>query len=290
MVTKEREATSEAFDFTQDKRFFGHPKGLGVTSTVILSQAFGNYGMSAILIYYLYAATGEGGLGFSQTNAAQFVNVYSSLSFMAGILGGYLADRFLGVRKALGIGYLVKTVGYLLLAIPGGGTALYLASQFLLLVSGMCMGNSLYALAGKMYSKTDERRDSGFSLMYVMNNVGAIAPIVTGTVALALNYNAGFLVAGVVQGLGWLLYILTANKVFGDAGVQPDDPADPAHRRATITKVVGILVVLVGSIAGLLLSGTITPTMFCNGISTISIFVPVAYLVYIYTSKKTSRE
>lgn len=290
MVTKEKEATSDAIDFSQDKRFFGHPKGLGVTSTVILSQAFGNYGMSAILIYYLYTAVAQGGLGFSQTNAAQFVNVYSSLSFMAGILGGYMADRFLGIRKALGIGYLVKTVGYLLLAIPGGGTALYLASQFLLLVAGMCMGNSLNALAGKMYSKTDERRDSGFSLMYVMNNVGAIAPIVTGTVALMLNYNAGFLVAGIVQGLGWLLYILTANKVFGDAGVQPDDPAEPAHRKATIMKVVGVLVVLVGAFAGLLLSGTITPTMFCNGVSTISIFVPMAYLIYIYTSRKTSRE
>ena len=145
MVTKEKEAISDAIDFSQDKRFFGHPKGLGVTSTVILSQAFGNYGMSAILIYYLYTAVAQGGLGFSQTNAAQFVNVYSSLSFMAGILGGYMADRFLGIRKALGIGYLVKTVGYLLLAIPGGGTALYLASQFLLLVAGMCMGNSLNA-------------------------------------------------------------------------------------------------------------------------------------------------
>lgn len=283
------EKNTASIDFSEDKRFLGHPKGMSVTSTMALAHAFGNYGMSAILIYYLYTTVSEGGLGFTQTNAAQFVNVYSSLSFMAGILGGYVADRFLGIRKALTVGYAVKTVGYLMLAIPGGGIPLYLASQFLLLVSGMCMGNSLYAMAGKMYGKSDERRDSGFSMMYVMNNVGAVAPVITGTVALLLNYNIGFLVAGAVQGVGWLIYTVTSKKVFGDAGIQPDDPADPVHKNSTLVKGISVILILVAAISGLILSGTITPTTFCNSVSTISIFIPITYIIYVYTSKKTSR-
>lgn len=277
-------------DFSQDRSFLGQPKGMGVTSSMALAHAFGNYGMSAILIYYLYAQVTAGGLGFTQTNAAQFVNVYSSLSFMAGILGGYVADRFLGLRKALKLGYAVKTLGYLLLAIPGGGTALYLTSQFMLLVSGMCMGNSLYALTGKMYSKTDDRRDSGFSMMYVMNNVGAIAPIITGTVAQVLNYHMGFLVAALIQLLGWVLYMATEKSVFGDAGLAPDDPADPDTKRATLTKgVIGIALV-VGVIIALFVFGFVTPTTFCNAVSAVSVFIPLAYIVFVYTSKKTTRE
>lgn len=60
----------EHIDFKKDRRFIGHPKGMMVTSLMALAHAFGNYGMSAILIYYLYTVVAEGGLGFSKTNAA----------------------------------------------------------------------------------------------------------------------------------------------------------------------------------------------------------------------------
>ena len=281
---------NSSISFRDDKRFIGHPHGLGITSTMVLAQAFGNYGMSAILIYYLYSAVADGGLGFSETNAAQFVNVYSSLSFMAGIIGGYMADRFLGVRKAMSIGYLVKTIGYLLLAIPGGGTIFYLASQAVLLVAGICMGNSLYALCGKMYEKGDDRRDGGFSIMYIMNNVGAIAPIITGTIAQIWNYHMGFLFAAVIQGLGWIIYMATQNAVFGDAGKAPDDPVPGEEKTKFMVKIFGGLLVFVAVVGGLFAGKIITPTIFCNAVSSISIVIPLIYLFVIYTSKKTSRE
>ncbi|MBU2703527.1 POT family proton-dependent oligopeptide transporter [Sporomusaceae bacterium BoRhaA] len=279
----------EAIDFSQDKSFIGHPKGMATTSFMALAQAFGNYGMSAILIYYLYESASKGGLGFSQANAAQFVSVYGSLSFMAGIVGGYVADRLIGIRKALYINYGVKTIGYLMLAFPGG-PALYFASQCCLLVASMCAGTSLYALAGKLYNKTDGRRDSGFSIMYIMNNVGAVAPVITGTIALMLNYHAGFLFAAAIQGLGLAVYAVTANKVFGTAGMEPDDAAPASEKKGLILKIVAFLVALIVIIGGLFKTGTLTPTSFCNSISAISIFIPACYLFIIITSKKTSRE
>ncbi len=278
-----------AIDFSQDKRFIGHPKGMATTSFMALAQAFGNYGMSAILIYYLYESAAKGGLGFSQANAAQFVSVYGSLSFMAGIVGGYVADRLIGIRKALYINYTVKAIGYLMLAFPGG-PVLYFASQCCLLVAAMCAGTSLYALAGKLYNKTDSRRDSGFSIMYIMNNVGAIAPVITGAIALILNYHAGFLFAAIVQGLGLAVYAFTSNKVFGDAGLEPDDPAPAKERKGLLLKIVATLVTVIAIIGGLFETNTISPTSFCNSISAISIFIPMCYLYIIITSKKTSHE
>lgn len=273
-----------------EKTLFGHPIGLSVSSIMALAQAFGNYGMSAILIYYLYKASGQGGLGFTQDNAAQLVNVYNSLMFMAGIVGAYVADRFIGVRKAMVYGYLLKTIGYLLLAIPAGGIPLYLASQLILLFSAAAMGTSLYAMTGKLYTREDPRRDGGFSVMYIMNNVGAIAPVITGAIALALNYHVGFLVAGVIQGLGFLLYILTAKKVFGDIGMKPDDPFPADKKKATMLKMIIGLVVVVVALVLCFVLGILTPTSFSNLISTISIFIPLAYLVIIITSKKTSEQ
>lgn len=277
-------------NFSNDKRFIGHPLGLGVTSTMALAQAFGNYGMTAILVYYLYKSVTEGGLGFSQTNAAQFVSVYNSLTFMGGIVGGYMADRFFGLRKAMTFGYIVKTCGYIFLAIPGGGPAMYLASQVLLILSTTFMGTSLYAMAGKLYGKGDTRRDGGFSIMYIMNNVGAVAPVITGTIAQVLNYHMGFLFAAVVQGIGLLLFLATQKAVFGDAGEKPDDPVPMEEKNKLLFKIIGGIALFVVVAAGLLVSGTISPTVFCNAISTISIGIPIVYLLIIYTSKKTSRE
>lgn len=271
------------------RTIFGHPIGLGVTSIMALCQAFGNYGMSAILIYYLYKASAAGGLGFTQANAAQLVSVYSSLMFMSGIVGAYIADRFIGVRKAMWIGYLLKTCGYLALAIPGGGVSLYFASMIILLLSAASMGTSLYAMTGKLYSKEDSRRDGGFSIMYIMNNVGAIAPVITGAVALSLNYHMGFLIAAVVQGLGFLLYFATAKKIFGDIGLQPDDPFPADKKRKMAASLLLGFIAVVGVVVLLFVTGIVTPTSFSNIISTISIFIPLVYLAVIIMSKKTSK-
>lgn len=277
-------------DFKEDKRFIGHPKGMQITSTMALAQAFANYGMTAILIYYLYTSVSEGGLGFSHANAAQFVNVYTAFAGIAGIIGGYVADRFLGVRKAITIGYAVATAGYFLLAVPGGGPALYLASQIMLLAAAVCRGNSLYALAGKLYAKDDGRRDSGFSIMYVMNNVGAVAPVITGTIAQVLNYHMGFLFAAVIQFIGWIIYAASQNKVFGDAGIEPDDPFSDEKRNKMLFGITASLLVFVLVVVVLFVTGIVTPTAFCNVVSVVSIFIPIIYIVYIYNSKKTSKE
>lgn len=281
---------NERINFREDKRFLGHPMGLGTISFMTLCQGFANYGMSAILIYYLYADMAAGGLGFSQANAAQFISLYSTLSFLCGILGSYMADRFIGIRKAIRIGFFIKTLGYVLLVVPTGGIPLYLGSQFLLLMSGAAMGNSLDALTGKLYEKGDTRRDSGYSILYIMNNVGAIAPVITGTIAQILGYHIEFLFAAILQALGFLIYLLTEKKLYGNVGTEPDDQVSQEEKRKLIFKLVSGLGILVLLILTLFYTGIFTPTSFANTVSTIAIFIPIVYLVYIGKSKKITKE
>ena len=134
--------TSQVAQLRSQKSFFGHPKAIGTLSFMQLCNSFANYGMSAILVYYLYAAAPEG-LGFTQENAAQLVSLYSAVSILTGIIGSYVADRVLGPRKALGLARSVQAVAYLCLAIPFLGVYGYVASQALLCLGTMLSGRSL---------------------------------------------------------------------------------------------------------------------------------------------------
>lgn len=276
--------------YRNDRRFLGHPLGLGTISGMTLCQGFANYGMSSVLIYFLYATAAEGGLGFSKANAAQFISLYSTLSFLCGILGSYLADRLMGIRKAIRIGYFIKTLGYALLAIPGGGVVMYLGSQFLLLMSAVSMGSSLDALTGKLYEKGDDRRDGGYSILYIMNNVGAVAPVITGTIAQMMGYRVGFLFAAVLQGIGFVLYILTEKKLFGDTGMTPDDEAPADETKKLIGRLTAGIAVLAVVVAIIFKVGVFTPTSFANTVSTIAIFIPIIYLIFIAKSDKTTAQ
>lgn len=272
------------------KTFLGQPLGITIASCMQMTAGFAKYGMSSILIYYLYLQTTKGGLGFDQNTAAQLTSVYTALSLMAGVLGGFVADRFIGLQKALMGGYFLLTLGYALLAIPGGGVPLYLASQVILLAAFGTMGSSLNALAGKLYSKDDPRRDAGFGMMYILNNVGAVAPMITGGIALATNYHFGFLTAAIIQGCGFLLYLISRKSVFGDLGLQPDDPIPAAERKQVATKFALILGVTIAALVVLFITGILTPRSFSNIVSVASIFLPFAYFFYIIRSEKTSQK
>lgn len=275
-------------ELKHDDSFMGQPKGIALTTGMSLGHGFVTYGVSAILIYYLYAPVAAG-LGFSEINAAQFLNVYTSLSFMAGVIGAYIADRILGLRKAMKIGFGLRTIGYILLSIPNGGVPLYLASQIVLILASFSMGNSLYAIVGALYEKKDKRRDTGYSMMYITNNVGAIAPLVTGTLALRFGYNIGFLTAAIVSAIIWIAYLVMGDRVFGTIGLEPGDPIEEDKK---VKFLFGIFAAFFGVIAIfilLIVNGILTPTSFANGVSIVSIFIPFAYLLYIAKSPKTSK-
>lgn len=289
MTNPVQTSTSQIAQLRSQKSFFGHPKAIGTLSFMQLCNSFANYGMSAILVYYLYAAAPEG-LGFTQENAAQLVSLYSAVSILTGIIGSYVADRVLGPRKALGLARSVHAVAYLCLAIPFFGVYGYVASQALLCLGTMLSGRSLEALTGKMYEKEDKRRDGAFAISYVISNIGAAAPAISGTVALMTGYNVAFAMCAVFAVLGVVSYYATEKKFFGPIGQEPDDPLSPEKKKSFMVKFVVAVVAAVVVMAVLFTTGILTINVFANFMSTAAIFIPVIYLIYIIKSPKTEKE
>ena len=276
-------------ELRKQKSFLGHPKGVGTLSFMQLCNSYASYGMSAILIYYLYAVKPEG-LGLSQANAAQLISLYSACSLMFGIVGSYVADRILGTRRALCFSRAVTVLAYVCLALPFGGIVGYVGAMCLLLVSAMLCGRSADALMGKFYDKSDSRRDGAYTIGYVISNIGAAAPVISGAIALATGYHAAFLVCAVFAALGVAAYLITEKKFFGTIGYEPDDPLPADKKKSFIVKMIAAIVVTIAVFAVLFISGILTIGVFSNVISTAAIFIPIIYFVIIITSPKTQKE
>ena len=187
-------------------RIFGHPKGLFTLFFTEFWERFSHYGMRAILLYYMYYSVAKGGLGIDQSTATSIMAIYGSLLFMSSIIGGWISDRLFGPSRTVFFGGVLIMIGHLILALPGSKSALFISMVFLILGTGLLKPN-ISNIVGSLYSETDARRDSGFSIFYMGINLGALAPLVVGTLGQQYNFHLGFGVAaiGMAIGLGYLL-------------------------------------------------------------------------------------
>lgn len=290
--TPQETASNKGHDLAEKLRhgtqFLGHPSAVGTLSFMNLCNGFAYGGMNAVLIYFLYKPAPEG-LGFTQAEASQLISLYSTAALLCGLVGSYMADRVLGPRRALRLGRITTCLAYVVLALPFLGVVGYAANQILLCVAAMITGRSVETLAGKMYDKQDKRRDGAFSMLYIINNVGGVAPLITGTIALATGYYPAFALCAVFAVLGAAFYLLTEKKFFGPIGDQPDDPVAPAKRTSFTVKMIAGIVVVVALIGILLGAKIVSIGSFATTISTCAIFIPIVYLAYILMSKKTTR-
>ena len=125
-----------------DKRFVGHPVGVLTIGLKFMCNSFSYYGLTSILIYYLYAAL-PAGLGLTKTEASQLLSLYYALVIICGVIGSYMADRVFGPRMAIRLTCIVMPIAYLLLAIPGLGIVGYAGAQGMMLFSSMLGGRSM---------------------------------------------------------------------------------------------------------------------------------------------------
>jgi proton-dependent oligopeptide transporter, POT family len=155
--------------------FKGQPKGLFVTALANLGERFGYYTMIAIFVLFLQAK-----YGYSEAAAGEIYATFLLFVYFLPLLGGFLADRWLGYRKTVATGVVVMFIGYLLLAFPSilGGKekiAIFTALGVIALGTGLFKGN-LQALVGRLYDNPayEKKRDSGFSVFYMFINLGAM--------------------------------------------------------------------------------------------------------------------
>jgi proton-dependent oligopeptide transporter, POT family len=212
----------------------GHPKGLSVLFFTELWERFSYYGMRAILILFLTSSVGNHGLGLSTADAAGIYGWYTMLVYMAAIPGGWLADRHIGMRRAVLFGGVLIALGNFALAVTSP-IMVYLGLGLIVLGTGLLKPN-VSCMVGELYSAADHRRDSGFIIFYMGINLGAtIAPLVCGWFGQRVNWHWGFLASGIGMSFGLLQYLL-GWKWLGTVGLGHEKRNLQRKEKAPFTK------------------------------------------------------
>lgn len=212
---------------------FEHPKGLLICFGTELWERFSYYGMRALLIFYLTQH-----LSLTDEQSYEIYGAYTALAWGLPVIGGILADRYLGSRKAVSLGAILLAVGQLMLALgvpQPGEVAVASFDSFLLSLALIVTGvgflkTNITTVVGALYSNDDPRRDAGFTIFYLGINLGAAAaPLICGWLGQTYGWRYGFGVAGLGMLAGLLLFLWGQRFLEGHA-----EPPAPARLRAPV--------------------------------------------------------
>jgi POT family proton-dependent oligopeptide transporter len=192
----------------KQKELFGHPVGLYVLFFTEMWERFSYYGMRAILVLYLVAATTDGnaGLGWSNGDALALYGWYTMLVYVASIPGGWIADKFLGQKKSVLYGGILLVAGHSILAVEQMW-AFYTGLGLIIAGVGMLKPN-ISTMVGGLYKQGDIRRDKGFTIFYIGINLGAfLSALIVGYVGETYGWHYGFGLAGIGMAAGLVQYL-----------------------------------------------------------------------------------
>lgn len=202
-----------------DTQVLGHPAGLFVLFFTEMWERFSFYGMRALLVLFLVSAFGIGGWDWPRENALALYGTYLALLYLTPIIGGQLADKYLGYRKAIVIGALIMTLGHASMAIETE-FFLYLGLFLLVIGTGFFKPN-MTSFISVLYKDHPEKKDGAYTIFYMGVNAGAFLGIMLcGYLGENVGWSWGFGLAGIFMLLGLLQFTL-AQKIFGNVGLAP---------------------------------------------------------------------
>ncbi len=201
----------------------GHPKGLFVLFFAEMWERFSYYGMRALLIFYLTKHW-----LFSDEHSSVIYGAYTALVYITPVLGGYLADKYIGQRKAVVFGAVLLTFGHFLMGVEGTGgqnaaalNVFWLALAFIIVGSGFLKAN-ISVIVGQLYPRTDVRRDGAYTIFYMGINLGAfLGSLLCGWLGETYGWKYGFGAAGVGMVLGLIVFVAGKPLLLG-RGEAPD--------------------------------------------------------------------
>lgn len=256
------------------KTFLGHPRGLATLFMSEMWERFSYYGMRALLVLYMTAATTDGGLGMKVAVAAAVYSVYTAMVYLLALPGGWIADRFLGARKTVAVGGTIIMAGHFMLAVPA--TVSFFAGLGLIAIGSGLLKANISTMVGHLYDgPNDPRRDGGFTIFYMGINLGAFAaPLVIGTVGQSVNWHLGFALAGVGMALGLGQFLLGTRHLSARSDVV-SSPISAAEKRDVFRKAGLWLALAVVFYAVVALTGSFTIDWVIWPLSIAGIALPV---------------
>jgi POT family proton-dependent oligopeptide transporter len=197
-----------------DRGFFGHPRGLSTLFFTEMWERFSFYGLRAILFLYMTTALVKGGLAFETHYAGLIMGTYTSGVYWTPLLGGWIADKWLGARRAVLVGGIIIACGHFSMAVKTMPN-FYLGLALIAIGTGFLKPN-VSTMVGDLYDEGDARRDAGFSIFYMGINLGALlAPLIVGYLGQRVEWHYGFGAAGVFMVMGLIQYVLGRERLRG---------------------------------------------------------------------------
>lgn len=221
--------SSQASILANQRQFLGHPVGLYICFLTEMWERFAFYGLKALLFLYLTQHH-----LFSDKNGYLLLGTYAGLAYALPVIGGLLADKYLGMRKAVSFGGALMAVGMLGMAYKGTQATsdgadqvalqvMYLSLALVAVGVGFLKPN-ISTIVGRLYTDEDPRRDSAFTLFYMGINLGAIfSSLFVGWIGIAYGWEYGFGSAGIGLLFGLAVFMLGSKHFHGQA-----EPAQPA--------------------------------------------------------------
>ncbi len=205
----------------QQATFLGHPIGLYILFFTEMWERFSYYGMRGLLVLYMVKF-----FRYEQKEASSIYKIYTSLVYVTPILGGYLADRYLGNKRAVIIGAFLMAIGHFLMAFEE--FPIFMAALIFLIIGNGFFKPNMSTQVGRLYPPNDGRLDGAYTIFYMGINLGAfLSPLACGWLAehTVGEYHSGFTLAGIGMVCGLVIYLVGQPWVREIAGQRPAEAA-----------------------------------------------------------------
>ena len=240
-----------------DIKVLGQPSGLFFLFFTEMWERFSFYGMRVLLVQFLTAeillGDPKGGWGWTSEQATALYGTYAMLLYLTPVLGGIIADKYLGTRRAVIIGSIIMTIGQLCLFLHS--TTMFFVGLTCLVVGVGLFKPNVPSILGEMFKDHPDKKDSAYTIFYMGVNAGAfLGMMLCGYLAATKGWSWGFGLAGIFMGLGTLQFVF-AKPLMGDLGMlkkeQHHEQSTDTDKRNPFTLVDNVLIVVV-SVLGLL--------------------------------------
>ena len=240
-----------------DTKVLGQPSGLFFLFFTEMWERFSFYGMRVLLVQFLTAeillGDPKGGWGWTSEQATALYGTYAMLLYLTPVLGGIIADKYLGTRRAVIIGSIIMTIGQLCLFLHS--TTMFFVGLTCLVIGVGLFKPNVPSILGEMFKDHPDKKDSAYTIFYMGVNAGAfLGMMLCGYLAATKGWSWGFGLAGIFMGLGTLQFVF-AKPLMGDLGMLKKEvhheQSTDTDKRNPFTLVDNILIVVV-SVLGLL--------------------------------------
>ena len=237
-----------------DIKVLGQPSGLFFLFFTEMWERFSFYGMRVLLVQFLTAeillGDPKGGWGWTSEQATALYGTYAMLLYLTPVLGGIIADKYLGTRRAVIIGSIIMTIGQLCLFLHS--TTMFFVGLTCLVVGVGLFKPNVPSILGEMFKDHPDKKDSAYTIFYMGVNAGAfLGMMLCGYLAATKGWSWGFGLAGIFMALGTLQFVF-AKPLMGDLGMLKkevhQEQSTDTDKRNPFTLVDNVLIVLVSTL------------------------------------------